>query len=152
MVWTTWYDICHYVSQEAFIAPVMDRRAAIQLNIIVVLPQTCIWITMNMIKYEPAFLKLNTPQFHISEKTSYLMLSNMDLHCLDLGIARFMEYGVVMVIPDKLDPDHLQAAAFELLKACPILNRRPDILVSVQPILLRARADIRCHLAERSVD
>jgi hypothetical protein len=57
--------------------------------------------------------------------------SNVDFHYLDLGIARFMEFGAILVIPGSLNPDHLKSGAFELLRVWPILKRRLDLLVSI---------------------
>lgn len=55
----------------------------------------------------------------------------MDLHCLDLGIARFMEFGVILAIPGTPSLETLHTAAVELCAVWPILNKRLDILVSL---------------------
>ncbi|KAL4782578.1 hypothetical protein BJX76DRAFT_358840 [Aspergillus varians] len=52
----------------------------------------------------------------------------MRFHCLDLGVARFMDGGFFYAIPGKFNLAHLQSGASKLLEIWPELNSRLNIV------------------------
>lgn len=65
---------------------------------------------------------------------AYVFLSaynKMALHCLDLGISRFLQFSATLVLPGEADLEHLRGTAVELLKAWPSLQERVNLLVRI---------------------
>lgn len=53
----------------------------------------------------------------------------MALHCLDLGVSRFLQFSATLVFSGEADLKHLRGNAVELLQTWPSLQERVNLLV-----------------------
>lgn len=53
----------------------------------------------------------------------------MALHCLGLGVSRFLQFSATLVFPGEADLEHLRSNAVELLKTWPSLQERVNLLI-----------------------